>query len=315
MTAELEKINKQEKYTNHEKEEPLEDLENVTERTIKNIKEETAMSLKLNTELGNNFSENNEISEVINNSKSEILQNEDKSQKSILEKIRNNPKLRTLFYSLILTTGLSFASEKAEAQFDNKPKTEQTHEKEITQEKAKESLKEVITKLYNINKAGGKILEGSDDDKGMPGYYFGNFTLSHPDSKGKLVDEFGKPFTDRMYEVEFNRTAETGELKNASISFHDENNSSISLSFNEWFNGNIEYLGISLKEVEGYKKMSVREFEDSTKQVMASVKGDKNTTPIWVNDKFDAKEIQSIISDFNENFKNYTPDGKPAEKK
>lgn len=315
MNIEFEKMNKQEINASQEKEQPLEDLENVTEKTITNVKEETALSLKSNAELGHNFFENNEITEIINNSKSEILQNEDKSQKSILERIRNNSKLRTLFYSLVLTTGLSFASEKAKAQFDKKPKTEQTHEKEITPEKAKENLKEVITKLYNINKGGGKILEGSDDDKGMPGYYFGNFTLSHPNSKGKLFDKSSKPFTDRMYEVEFNRSAQDGELKNASISFHNENNNSVSLSFNEWFNGNIEYLGTSLKEVEGYKKMSVREFEDSTKHVIASVKSNKKTTPIWVNDKFDNKEIQSIISDFTKKFKDYTPDGKTVEKK
>lgn len=315
MTVELEKMNKQEKHTNLEKEEPLEDLKSVAEKTIKNIKEETAMSLKSNAELGNDFSKNNEISEIINDSKSEILQNENKSQKSILEKIRNNPKLRTLFYSLALTTGLTFASEKAEAQFDNKPKTEKTYEKEITQEKVKENLKEVINKLYNINKAEGKILEGSDDDEGMPGYYFANFTLSHPNSKETLSDEPAEPFTNRVYEVEFIRDVETGEIRMVDITFVDQNNSDIHLKFSEWTNSDIEYFGHNLNEVDGYKKMTVREFENTTQKVMANVKSNKETTPIWVNDKFDTKEIQSIISDFNENFKNYSQDGEAVEKK
>lgn len=315
MNEELEQIQAVEKHNLAEKEPLIENLENVTGKTISDIKIETKSSLKSNAELGTNFSDNKLVLGIIDECKSEILQNEDKSERSVFEKIRNIPKLRNLLYSLALTTGLTIASEKVGAQFNNKPKTEQTHEKEINQEKVKENLKEVITKLYNINKSGQKILEGSDDDKGMPGYYFGNFTIAHPDSKGKSVNESSKSFTSRVYEVEFIRSVENGKLENASISFHDENNSSVSLSFNEWFNGNIEYLGISLKEVEGYKQMTVSEFESTPGNVMASVKGDKNTTLIWVNDKFDTKEIQGIISDFNENFKDYTPDGKNTEKK
>lgn len=243
-----------------------------------------------------------------------VEKNKENNDFSLLDRIRDS-RLGPLAQAMILSSGLLMAAEKIEAQttaendLNSRAKIELKQNSENGPEQAKDSLIKVIEKIYNINKNSFKILEGSDEDRGMPGYYFADIKTPHMHGDAPVLGSDGKIET-HTYSLEFVKNPKSGQVKWGGIDYVNNEGTTERLIFNETFGGEFKFLKFNFKKTKGLEKMSVKEFEEKTQNLMCSVKpAEKSKTPIWVDDKFNAQEVAALLDDLKYLFDGYNQDG------